>query len=392
MTIIRCLLIMNAVLHAASFGFAAESTKVGTEQRVDRDALLESQKEILFTEDDSLNVTFRVREDHPRREAIDFLEQNGSAEAVDILGAFLTNPGSERKLKQLALAALGRIGTTKAVDAIVQFETWSRDRFLNPPAFHFGKTEHAIDHYQNYYVDPAATTADSQGTIWALVPRGPHMQLTSSVDGEAWTRPIMLDLAGMPRLVRISDRQYNKECELTKENDILIVTCDGKTYETTLAASQKDSDSDGLADIVEADLQTDPTESDTDKDGVADGRDSNPLTPRHSDTSDIAQIRQAVFAMLFATCSNTDAIVIVDRGEFAKQEYYDFAGSVLRSAKSRDGFVNITDITVTVDSSITASARISDWEGSEAGSTHEAKLKKIDDKWVVVEFQLTRIS
>jgi len=388
--------IMTTVLFGAvNTGLAGENTDTATGVTAE-DATLAAQRKILFTEDDSLSVTFRVRENHPRRKAIEFFEQNGSPEAVQILGDFLTHHGSERKLKQLALSALGRIGTPEAVNAITQFEQWSRERFLKPAPFHFGRTEHASDHFQDIYLDPIARTTDSQGKTWAVFPWRRYgrqrMWLTSSEDGENWEQPIALDLPEMPRLVRTSERTFENECTLDIDNDIVVVTCDGWPYETSIKESLKDSDADGLPDIIEADLKTDPIVSDTDEDGVADGRDSNPLIPPHSNSSDESQIRQAVFAVLFATSSSTDAIVIVDRGQFAEQEYDGFAGPVLRSVENRDGFVNITNMTVTLESPTAATARISDWEGSLAASMHEAKLTKINDKWVIVEFNLTMIS
>ena len=128
------------------------------------------------------------------------------------------------------------------------------------------------------------------------------------------------------------------------------------------------------------------------RDGVADGNDSNPLTPVIKEPNDTHEIRQAVFSVLFATCESRDAVVVVDKGDFAKQEYYGFAGAVLRSAQIRDGFVNIVELSLKVESPTSASATISDWEGPEAASTHKAKLKKVNGKWVVVGFMLTRIS
>jgi hypothetical protein len=150
-----------------------------------------------------------------------------------------------------------------------------------------------------------------------------------------------------------------------------------------------DSDKDGLLDHVEARLLTDPNGPDSDRDGLPDGRDCNPLTPKHNDTNDVTQIRQAVFSAFCATSNSRDTIVIVDRADFAKQEYYGYGGIVLRSPQSRDGFVNITSITVDLKSPDTATATIKDWEGNQAASRHLAKLKKLHGKWIVVEFEMT---
>ena len=153
-----------------------------------------------------------------------------------------------------------------------------------------------------------------------------------------------------------------------------------------------DSDKDGLPDSVEACLLTDLRNPDSDKDGLPDGKDSNPLTPKHSDANDVMEIRQAVFSALCATGNSQDAVVIVDRGDFAKQEYYGFGGVVLRLPEIRTGFINIVAIMVKIESPTSATATIADYEGPLAASGHEAKLKKINGKWVVVEFKMTWIS
>jgi hypothetical protein len=168
-----------------------------------------------------------------------------------------------------------------------------------------------------------------------------------------------------------------------------------------------DSDRDGLPDLVEARLGTSPREPDSDGDGTPDGQDSNPLTPKHKGQGDLGEIRQAVFSVLFATSGSQDALVIVEGarpkgaddakaglpGEhFASQEYYGHAGLVLRSPQIRRGFVNVTGLSVKIESPTTATATINDWEGGLAASGHRATLKKLHGKWVVVAFHMTGIS
>jgi hypothetical protein len=192
--------------------------------------------------------------------------------------------------------------------------------------------------------------------------------------------------------VRTSERGFDKKCRLQVQGDSVTVTCNGSTAKAGISRSLTDSDSDGLPDIVEERFLTDPNNPDSDGDGTANGNDSNPLTAAVTEPNDLQQIRQAVFSVLFATCDSRDALVVVDKGDFAKQEYRGFAGPVLRSAQKRPGFVNIMYLTVNLESPDSATANISDWEGAEARSVHQAKLKKISGKWVVVHFMLTLIS
>jgi hypothetical protein len=360
------------------------------------DSDLRSLKDILLTEDSSLDGTFKVRDEHPRLKAIQQIEADGSAKAVGVLKDFLTTHSGERKLKQHALTALGRIGTPEAIDAILKFEYSSQKRFARPAPFKLGKTEYPSDHFADYYLDPVAQAADETGKTWAIFAWSRYgkqdIWLTSSTGKDSWSKPVLLDLPGIPYLVRTSERAFDKKCQLQIEGDSVTVACDGKTARTSISTSLKDSDSDGLPDIVEERFLTDMRNPDSDGDGVTDGNDSNPLTPAVTEPNELQQIRQAVFSVLFATCESRDAVVVVDKGDFAKQEYHGFAGAVLRSAQKRAGFVNIMYLAVNLESPASATANICDWEGAEARSVHQAKLKKINGKWVVVEFMLTIIS
>jgi hypothetical protein len=354
------------------------------------DSQLRSLKKILFKEDSTLDGTFRVRHEHPRLKAIRQLEADGSAQAVRILKDFLTTHRAERKLKQHALTALGKIGTQDAIDAILKFDLWSKTRFLKPPPFRLGKTDHPMYTFSAYYLDPTAKVIDQKGKTWAIFPWSRYgtqdFWLTCSDKKDAWSQPILLDLPGMPHLARVSDRAFDKKCQFQINNDSVTVTCDGKVIKASISKSLTDSDKDGLPDVVEARFLTDPTNPDSDKDGVVDGNDTNPLTPKHKKTNDLTEIRQAVFSVLFATCAAQDTIVIVEK-DFVKQEYYGNVGAVLRSPQKRREFVNIMDITVKLESHTAATVTV-----SVSLSSHKAKLKKINGKWVVVQFTLGKIS
>ena len=325
-----------------------------------------------------------------RLKAITELTAIRSPEAVGILRDFLIREEAGRKLKQQALCALGKIGSNEAVGAIEAFEKWAQARFASPWDFRFGTIDVAIDHFSPLKLDPAARYVTPAGKEWAVFKWHRFGQdnfwITQKLADDKWSPPIMLNLAVLPIQVQDPETDFRLKEHLA------------------------DSDQDGITDETERLFGTDPKDPDTDKDSIPDGKDSNPLTPKLNAVNDETEIRQAVFSVLFATCNSRDAIVMVPKvwgrdtnkpaveektpaaPTFADQEYYGYPGYVLRTKDVRPGFVNVTQIEVKIEGPDSATADISDWEGSEAASTHHAKLKKVARKWAVVEFRLGKIS
>jgi len=367
-------------------------------------AELAKLREVLLRETDD-HYGLSVLEGDARLKAIQELRRDGSSEAVAILEEFLTTHGLGRKLKMHALVASGQIGSKEAIEAVGRFEAWSRKRFAEPPPFRFGKHDYAIDHFAPHDLKPLARATDEQGKEWAVFGwrrfGTEDLWLTASLGKGQWSQPILLDLS-LPQT-----RDTEPDCQLGVKGDSVRVALGGRKLETTRKELAADSDRDGVPDLVEARLGTNPKEPDSDADGVPDGQDPNPLTPRHKGGDDLTEIRQAVFSVLFATSGSQDAIVIVEEARprgaddrdaglpkehFASQEYYGHAGPVLRSPRIREGFVNVTGLSVKIESPTTATATIKDWEGSLAASGHQATLKKLHGKWVVVAFHMTWIS
>jgi hypothetical protein len=359
---------------------------------------IETLKKALFVEVPN-QQTLRIRssaQNSPQMQAIKQLEAAGSEDAITVLLECLTSNKMDCILKQNALTALGRIGIKPAIEAIKKFESWCRNRYSNPQPFYMGPQPSPIDHLITAPAISLAQTVDSEKKTWSIVPLSRYgrleLFLTSQIKDDTWSEPILLDISGFPELRIKSETEWNIKCHLQVVDDSLMIECNDKIYASRISNNLKDSDKDGLPDIVEARLLTDPKKSDSDGDSIPDGKDSNPLTPKHKDVNDTTEIRQAVFSVMFATSNSRDAIVVVDRDKFAKQEYYGSAGPVLLSSKSIQGFVNLTSIDISSVSEDSTTVNISDYVGSESASQHEVRLKKINGKWVVVEFQMTLIS
>ena len=289
------------------------------------------------------------------RKAIEGLVADGSPEAVTALRDFLMRDDVDRKIRIEAAVALGQIGTREAVQAINEFEDWAEKRRTDPPPWRFGIKDFPIDHFSSQKVEPLVQWRVEDGTERALFQwyrfRQRMIYMAHRKDADGWEQPVLLNtpadpkrFLGPPKLEAIKAEgdvvQLRMEAEGRMRIDVRLVC--------------PDTDRDGIPDAIEGILGTDPKDPDTDKDGVNDGADGNPQTPKRKMDDDAAQVRQAVFTVLFATSNSRDMIVMVDGRRFPKgartevslpdfydQEYRGFAGWIVRDVKTRPGFVNI---------------------------------------------------
>ncbi len=93
----------------------------------------------------------------------------------------------------------------------------------------------------------------------------------------------------------------------------------GLSVEADLADLRKDSDSDGLTDLVEARLLTNPTAADTDGDGLSDRDDAFPSVPSGAEKgTDSAALLSAVLAQVLESDRPTAQVVGTRGGMFEK--------------------------------------------------------------------------
>ncbi len=286
--------VILAVYLIPSLVFARENA-AGTE--------IEGLRKVLFEENTGIQRgTTRGSNPRLRDQAIQKLESLGSEEAIKVLLEVLTNSQLDSRLKQSALVSLGKIGTASAIEAIKKFEAWSQKRYTEPLPFQMGLQSAPL-------LNPLAQTKDKDNKTWALVPMSRYgrfdLSLTSLIENNIWSEPIFLNIPNFPGVSQSRRERESANCKLQVEGDVLKITYNNASYETRISDQLKDTDKDGLPDNVEAQLLTDPKNPDSDADGVSDGKDSNPLTPKHKEINDKTEIRQAAFSALFATAIRT---------------------------------------------------------------------------------------
>jgi hypothetical protein len=161
----------------------------------------------------------------------------------------------------------------------------------------------AIGVSQDY--DPVGQV--SPGAYWVIL---------SSDDGRTWSRPLYTGLrVTQPYVVRAASNlpllagdRLDVEVEVRELDATKITfppvalapkrTATGLYLEIPLAELRRDTDGDGLTDLAEARLLTDPRNPDTDGDGLPDGVDPLPLVPRGRASSPASEALAALLAKI----------------------------------------------------------------------------------------------
>lgn len=205
----------------------------------------------------------RIPEGDVRYQAIEKLRQEASPQAVRMLGEFLITHDVDRKLKTHALAALGEIGAIEAVDAVARFERWSRRRYTSPPPFQFGEQDDAAVCFAPRKVTPQAQATDPQGRQWAVFRwdrfGAPALWLAMPERKGEWGNPIYLDSLKSFSLENTNDDTFRLEVS----ESMVRVSHDAQTREIARRALADDADKDGLADLIENRLGTNPRKADS---------------------------------------------------------------------------------------------------------------------------------
>ncbi len=233
-----------------------------------------------------------IEESFSLRTAIDVINKTDSPQAVSFLIGQLSNPGASLPVREAAFQNLARIGGDEGIRAVMK----AKDRERTIPTVEefislqkLGTTTKAHNDARDLFPEIAFRKAylvdmkkDKNGVIRGLFVSGIYGSRLdiwiAKREGSSWIKPIFTGVSAheLPGLF-----SAKAKCDWIKsfvENDSLV----------------KDSDNDGLSDLVEKRLGTDPGKSDTDGDGQPDRMDRNPLAaPR--ELTDKEKVMQTAF-------------------------------------------------------------------------------------------------
>ena len=205
--------------------------------------------------------------DVDRAESLDAVANSRDPRAVRFMIAQLGDPKADPRMRHDAFVNLARTGGAAGLKAVVR----ARDhrRTLPPLAdvMHLNRLK------------PQKTGKDKKGVEWGLIVSdvlGSYNDLwLVQRSGARWRNPVF---TGITRS-QLGNGDWSRLVE-------------------QVSALSNDSDGDGLPDVVERRLGTDPHNPDTDGDGLKDGQDKNPLAaPRQ--LNELDQILAAAFEARF---------------------------------------------------------------------------------------------
>lgn len=350
----------------------------------------------LLSPDSTYAVRLRLDKGDKRLLAIRGLELIRTKKAVQTLLEFLVLPDGSCAHKREALMALGRIGNTRAIDAIGAFEEWAQARRKDAPDMRLDTQDFGVYHFDQITLPPLAECVDASGKKWALVSWNRYapceLWLTPVKDGQVAGRPLTLDPPATLTEEAFGQLLRDKRLELHpgEHADALAVSFGGEAVSYSLTELAQDSDRDGFPDIRERHLGSDPNNPDSDGDGVKDGEDPAPLTPKTNVLDDAAQIRQAVFTLCFAT-TNARSTLHIGSGKEVIQEYHGYLGTLLNQGAEKESKISV-GIFVEEIAGNTARVGVSDYEGPLAAASATVTVRKVKGKWVATNFEMGSIA
>ncbi len=194
---------------------------------------------------------------------------------------------------------------------------------------------------------------DNSGLYWSLFASNNYgfieYWLSFSKDKKNWSRPLFTGIpASINYLYNIKIDSSNtfilkRYFRPTYQNSYIRATVDSQknTYKINKSDLFYDLDADGLTDLAEFMLRTDPLNIDTDGDGKADGYDQNPLAAPSDSLSLHEQLHKFIIEHQLENYPSSQ-LVIVEQLNHKPVEYKRSSGIILSMPPdSCDAFINL---------------------------------------------------
>jgi hypothetical protein len=325
-------------------------------------------------------------------------------------------PGVSDGLRNEAFARLGALGTQASLEAVRRIVANARGRRVLAEPFSQPLQWPSPAAWLSGSILEPRNTAMIGGREFAVMvleaygPFAPYVMWRTASAGDRWSRPYLAGPASPrawsfdPRIeagaggLRISfHRPATMTGDVPVPPDVVV----------SFEALTRDSDNDGWADIEERQLQMDPTRPDSDGDGRDDAVDVTPLhaPPPAEESDEQAQVLRAAFFAEYGV-KESRAALFVPPG-FRRVQLDGHAGPVFfgvhlpsrvgcgRGSRADCGPI-LGGAEVTWQTGATSptetTVEFTNRLGTSFLSSVRLTLRKIDGRWVVVAYQLGRVT
>jgi outer membrane protein assembly factor BamB len=229
-------------------------------------------------------AVIRKGKGHPQYyNALDFLAHSSDPRVVTLLTEAMRNPKAEHGLRVTARLALPRIGGAEGLALVLAdadkggpLPSWEQALALDRLSTRISRGPPPGPGESLSKRRLLATHRDKDGVLWGLLEcgilgsRGDLWIIRH--DGKHWTHP---QFTGATYATPVVQKPEPRRFYGLTKHEMLA----GGWVEKLVGNPEldRDSDADGLTDLAEQRLGTDPHNPDTDGDGIPDGKDRNPL-------------------------------------------------------------------------------------------------------------------